>query len=168
MKTSERMETDPELDLVLERVVDVPPSKVWAAWTRPEQLVHWFTPAPWKTTHCEIDLRPGGKFFTVMRSPEGQEFPNRGCYLEVVPDERLVWTSCLLPGWRPAPPATDASCGEMPFTALLLLEPVGQGTRYTAIALHPDRATRDRHEQMGFHDGWGTCLDQLVAFAKER
>jgi uncharacterized protein YndB with AHSA1/START domain len=55
----------------------------------------WFTPAPWKTVDCEIDLRPGGLFRTVMRSPEGQEFPNVGCYLEIVENEKLIWTqSC--------------------------------------------------------------------------
>ena len=69
---------DPKLDLVLERVVDVPPNLVWAVWTTPEYVKQWFTPAPWRTVDCEIDLRPGGVFRTVMRSPEGQEFPNVG------------------------------------------------------------------------------------------
>ena len=39
---------DPELDLVLERVLDVPVEAVWAAWTTPEHLMKWFTPAPWE------------------------------------------------------------------------------------------------------------------------
>jgi len=92
---------DPKLDLALERVVDVPPSLVWAAWTTPEYVKQWFTPAPWRTVDCEIDLRPGGVFRTVMRSPEGQEFPNEGCYLEVIENEKLVWTGALKPGYRP-------------------------------------------------------------------
>ena len=95
---------DPKLDLVLERVVEVPPELVWAAWTQPEHLKVWFTPAPWRTTHCEIDLRPGGIFRTVMEGPAGERFDGTGCYLEVVPNRRLVWTSVLLPHWRPAPP----------------------------------------------------------------
>ncbi|MEQ8980351.1 MAG: SRPBCC domain-containing protein, partial [Deltaproteobacteria bacterium] len=85
------MTFDPKLDLKLERVLDVPTSLVWRAWTEPEHVVHWFVPKPWTVPRCEIDLRPGGKFFTVMRSPEGQEMPNTGCYLEVVPEKRLVW-----------------------------------------------------------------------------
>src|SRR3954466_15218568 len=89
---------DPELDLVLERVVDVPAEAIWKAWTTPEQVKRWFTPAPWTTTECEIDLRPGGIFRTVMRSPDGRAFPNLGCYLEIVPNERLVFTNVLLPG----------------------------------------------------------------------
>ena len=68
---------DPKLDQVLERVVDVPPSLVWAAWTNPEQVKKWFAPAPWQTVDCEIDLRPGGVFRTVMRSPEGKERNSR-------------------------------------------------------------------------------------------
>ena len=124
------MKPDPKLDLVLERVVDVPRELVWAAWTRPEHLSKWFTPAPWTVADCEIDLRPGGIFRTVMRSPEGKEFPNIGCYLEVVPNERLVWTDALLPGYRPA---------ENPFmTAIITLESQGKGTRYTADR-HPPR-----------------------------
>ena len=93
---------DSKLDLVLERVVDVPPELVWAAWTRPEHIVKWFTPEPWTTVDCEIDLRPGGIFRTTMRSPEGRDFPNLGCYLEIIENEKLVWTDILLPGYRPA------------------------------------------------------------------
>lgn len=78
--TPSQYQPDPRLDLVIERIVDVPPELVWKAWTSPEHLKPWFTPVPWKTVDCEIDLRPGGMFRTVMRSPEGQEFPNVGCY----------------------------------------------------------------------------------------
>ena len=78
---------DPRFDLVLERVVDVPRELVWKAWTTPEILMRWFTPAPWSTIACELDLRPGGIFHTVMRSPEGEDFPNAGCVLEVVDQE---------------------------------------------------------------------------------
>ena len=153
------LKPDPKLDLVLERVVDVSRELVWAAWTQPEHIKKWFTPAPWTTTDCEIDLRPGGIFRTTMRSPEGKEFPNIGCYLEVVPNERLVFTDALLPGYRPS---------EEPFfTGIITLEPHGTGTRYTAIAKHRDEAGRKRHEEMGFHDGWGKALDQLVAYVKK-
>ncbi len=149
---------DPNLDLVLQREVDVPPELVWRAWTEPEHLKQWFTPRPWQTVDCEIDLRPGGIFRTVMRSPEGEEMPGTGCYLEVVPNERLVWTDALLPGYRPAP--------EPFFTGVIMLEPTPTGTRYTAIAIHRDRESRDQHESMGFFEGWGTVLTQLVEHVK--
>ena len=155
---------DPKLDLVLERVVEVPPELVWAAWTQPEHLKAWFTPAPWRTTHCEIDLRPGGIFRTIMEGPAGERFDGTGCYLEVVPNRRLAWTSVLLPNWRPAPPG-----GELPFTGIIELEPAGDGgTRYTATALHPDAEGCARHAGMGFHEGWGKALDQLVAHMRGR
>ena len=157
---------DPRFDLVLERTVDVPPHLVWRAWTEPALVKQWFTPAPWKTVDCEIDLRPGGLFRTVMRSPEGQDHENIGCYLDLVTNQRLVWTDMLRAGYRPRSVGLDEGTGCGFFTALLLLEPAGAGTRYTARVLHGAEADRKRHEEMGFHDGWGTALDQLVAAVK--
>lgn len=160
--------TDPRLDLVIERVIDVPRARVWEAWTNPEQLKKWFTPEPWKTVDCEIDLRPGGAFRTVMQSPEGQKFPNEGCFLEIIENTRLVWTSALLPGFRPAnlTAAPGHECAELAMTAIILLESQGNKTKYTAIALHADPESRQRHADMGFHEGWGKALDQLVAHVK--
>jgi uncharacterized protein YndB with AHSA1/START domain len=152
---------DPKFDLVLERIVDVPPHLVWAAWTTPEYVKKWFTPAPWQTIDCEIDLRPGGIFRTVMRSPEGQEFPNIGCYLEVLENKKLVWTAALKPGYRP-----QNASGAVVFTAVILLEPHGGGTKYTAIVIHGDEEGAKKHADIGFYDGWGKALDQLVALAK--
>ena len=158
------MMINPKLDLVLERTVDVPPEIVWMAWTQPEHIKQWFTPMPWKTVDCEIDLRPGGLFRTVMRSPEGEEFPTLGCYLEIVPDRKLVWTEALEAGYRPARPGGSLS---FHFTATILLEPRGKGTKYTAIAMHGDQEARDKHESMGFQTGWATALDQLVEHMKK-
>ena len=152
---------NPDLDLVLEREVDVAPELVWAAWTDPKHLVHWFTPAPWKTPVAELDVRPGGKFRTVMRGPEGQEFDNQGCFLEVVPNERLVWTGTMTQGFRP-----QSAAAPYLFTAMILMEPKGSGTRYRAIVVHGTAEACQQHAQMGFHDGWGKALDQLVAHMK--
>lgn len=158
-----RDERDPERDLVLERVIDVPPERVWRAWTEPEQLTQWFTPAPWSTAAATIDLRPGGIFSVVMRTPEGEEVPQgAGCYLEVVPNRRLVWTGALGPGFRPNKREQDA----LVFTAIISIEPHGAGTKYTAHVMHEDAADAQRHAEMGFQNGWGAALDQLVALAK--
>jgi uncharacterized protein YndB with AHSA1/START domain len=165
MSTRSIFQFDPKLDLVLERVVDVPRELVWKAWTTPSIVTRWFTPAPWTTTRCEIDLRPGGVFSTVMRSPEGKEFPNTGCYLAVVPDERLVWTSMLGPGYRPS---RRGGPMDLPFTAMIELETRGTGTRYTATVFHGSEEDHARHAKMGFKDGWGKALEQLVAVVKER
>jgi uncharacterized protein YndB with AHSA1/START domain len=157
---------DQKLDLLLERIVDVPRELVWRAWTTPEHVKKWFTPAPWTTVDCEIDLRPGGIFRTVMRSPEGQTFPNIGCYLEIVENERLIWTNAVAPGYRPN--ESPAACpGEsFYFTAVISLEPHGNGTKYSALVMHADAGSCKRHEDMGFRDGWGAALDQLITLTK--
>jgi len=94
-----------------------------------------------------------------MQSPDGKEVNDRHCcYLDIVPNERLVWTDALLPGYRPS--------GEPFITAVISLQPDGRGTRYTATAIHRDEATRNNHEEMGFFDGWGTVADQLAAYVK--
>ena len=132
-------------------------ARLWRCWTEPEHLKPWFTPAPWKTIDCEIDLKPGGIFRTTMLSPEGEKFPNAGCYLEVVRNERLVFTDTLLPGFRPS---------EKPFfTAILTFEDHPDGTKYIARAMHKDDADRQKHAEMGFEHGWGKALDQLIEYA---
>ena len=151
---------DPKFDLRLERIVDMSPDLIWRAWTTPELLMQWFCPRPWTTVECEIDLRPGGLFRTVMQSPEGQKFPNMGCYLEAVPNQRLIWTDAFLPGYRPVK-APESSAGFL-FTAMVLLEPSGRGTKYVAIAKHKDEEDRKLHADMGFEQGWSICLDQLI------
>jgi len=158
--TDTHPEFNPELDLVLERTTDLPRDLLWKAWTTPEHMVHWFTPDPWKTVECEIDLRPGGVFRSVMQSPEGENFDNAGCILEVVPNEKLVWTDALLPGYRPAPNPF--------FTAVLTFEELNGGTRYVARAIHGDAPNREKHMAMGFESGWGTVFDQLVAYLKKQ
>lgn len=150
---------DPNRDIFLERVVDVPVETVWKAWTRPEHLSQWFTPKPWSIPECEIDLRPGGALRVLMRGPgEGEESLIDGCYIEVVPNRLLAWTDALTAGWRPA---------AAPFTtAFITFEAAGQGTRYTATVLHKDAETRAKHVEMGFHEGWGAVLDQLADYAR--
>jgi uncharacterized protein YndB with AHSA1/START domain len=157
---------DPKLDLLLERVVDVPRELVWRAWTTPEHIKKWFAPAPWTTVDCEIDLRPGGIFRTVLRSPEGQSFPNVGCYLEIIENDRLIWTTVLGRAYRPNASPEAGPGDPLHFTAVISLEPHGSGTKYSALVMHADAGSRKRHEDMGFHQGWGAALDQLVALAK--
>lgn len=151
---------DPELDLLLERYVELPPEAIWAAWTTPELYKEWFCPRPWTVAEAELDLRPGGGGRTVMRPPEGEDHISFGCYLEVVPNRRLIFTDAMTAGYRPA---------AKPFmTGIIDLVPEGTGTRYRAIARHADAATREQHEAMGFHQGWSIALDQLIELMKRR
>ena len=150
-----------ETDLVLERVLDAPRERVWRAWTTPEHVKRWWAPRPYETPDCEMDLRPGGAFYTRMIGPDGFEEAGTGCFLEIVEGERVVWTSALGEGYRPN--ELDATgCGAFPVTAIVTFEDAGDGrTRYRAVAMHANRADRDTHEKMGFHDGWGTVAGQL-------
>ncbi len=153
---------DPRLDLFFERIVDVPREHIWKAWTRPDLLMPWFCPLPWKTIACEIDLRPGGRFHTVMQSPEGNTFPNTGTYLELIENTRLVWTNAVAPGFRPA----AIPAGDFAMTAVIQLADHGNGTRYTATVMHENAAARDQHAAMRFEEGWGKALDQMVAMIR--
>ncbi len=145
-------------DLVISRLIRAPRALVWKAWADPQFLKEWWCPKPWTTEVRSFDMRPGGAFHTFMRGPDGGTSDNPGCFLEVVPMERIVCTSMLVGGWRPATPW-------MPFTGIFTMADEGDNTRYTANAMHPDQATRDKHEKMGFFEGWGTCITQLEAFA---
>ncbi|HVJ63891.1 MAG TPA: SRPBCC family protein [Bdellovibrionota bacterium] len=159
-----QIKINPELDLVLERTTSVKPELLYRAWTEPKHLPHWFCPKPWRTTECEIDLRPGGKFYTVMEGPSGERHPGTGCYLEIIPNRKLVWTSALTTGYRPQARAENGA--DMLFTAVLMFEPHQDGTKYTAIAMHPDAKTCRAHAEMGFQEGWGAVFDQLVEYTK--
>ena len=142
-------------ELVLTRLIDAPREKLFKAWTDPELLKQWFAPLPYTTPVVELDVRPGGANLFVMRDPEANEFPNRGVYLEVVENERLVITDAYTKAWEPS---------EKPFmTVIVTFEDEGGKTRYTARALHWTAADREEHEKMGFHEGWGQCADQLAA-----
>ena len=144
-------------DLVLTRLIDAPRRALYRAWTEPELLKRWFAPLPYETPHAELDVRPGGASLVVMRGPDGVEFPNRGVFLEVVPDARLVFTDAYTSAWEPSP---------KPFmTVVLTFEDEAGKTRYTARVRHWTAADRQAHEAMGFHQGWGQCADQLAALA---
>ncbi len=145
----------PERELVLTRIIDAPREKLFKAWTDPELVKQWFAPLPWTTSAAELDVRPGGTAMVVMRDPDGNEYPNPGVYLEVVENERLVFTDAFTTAWEPS---------EKPFmTAIVTCEDIGGKTRYTARARHWTVPDREAHEKMGFHEGWGQCADQLAA-----
>jgi uncharacterized protein YndB with AHSA1/START domain len=148
-------------DLVLERVFDAPRELVWRAYTTADHIMKWWAPRPYRTVECEIDLRPGGTFYTRMVGPDDFDSPVQGCILEAVEAEKLVWTTALTGGYRPAGNA-PAGCGALMFTAVVTLEEVAGGkTRYRVVAKHKDAADSTTHAAMGFHDGWGTCATQL-------
>lgn len=106
-----------------------------------------------------MDVRPGGSSLIVMRGPDGTEMPNRGVYLDVVPNERLVFTDAFVEAWAPSP---------KPFmTGILTFEDADGGrTRYVARVRHWSAQDTRQHEAMGFHQGWGIATDQLEVLAR--
>jgi len=134
-------------DLVLTRIINAPREKVFKAWTDVELLKQWFAPLPYTTPHAELDVRVGGANLIVMRGPDGNEFPNRGVYLEIIENGKIVVTDAFTKAWEPS---------EKPFmTVILTFEDSGGKTKYTALARHWTAADREAHEKMGFHEGWG-------------
>ncbi|MFC3179588.1 SRPBCC family protein [Cypionkella sinensis] len=152
------LDLNSETDLVLTREINAPREILYKCWTTPEHLVHWFVPKPHRVTACELDVRPGGKCNTTFEV-DGVEMPNDGVYLEVIPNEKLVFTDTYTEGWKPNP--------EPFMTAILTFEDIGNGrTRYTAVARHRSKETAETHKQMGFYDGWGTVVTQLEEYAQ--
>jgi uncharacterized protein YndB with AHSA1/START domain len=160
MTTPVEVTPSSDRELVLCRIIDAPRANVFRAWTDAEVLKKWFAPLPWTTPHAELDVRTGGSSLIVMKGPDGNEFPNPGVYLEVVPNEKIVATNAYTKAWEPS---------EKPFMTLVLtFEDAGPGkTKYTARALHWSVADREAHEKMGFHQGWGICTEQLEAVASK-
>lgn len=155
---SQRFAINPKTDLVLERFIDVPRHLVWEALTQPEHLKQWYMPKTYgSVADCELDVRPGGIFSIDIAMPDGQEFPNVGCFLDVIPMERLVWTSMLFPGYRPA------VFDDIPITAIVTLATEGTGTRYVFTALHRDEADFVKNKASGWQQGTEIAIDQLVA-----
>ena len=148
---------DPKLDFAIERVIDAPPRIVWKALTTPEHLKEWYMPKAWgRVARAELDVRPGGIISIDIAGGDGQEFPNLGCFLEVIPMERLVWTSMLFPGYRPA------VFDDIPITAIVTMETVGTGTRYVFTALHRDEADFEKNKATGWQQGTEIAVDQFV------
>ena len=145
-------------DLVCVRIIKASRSTVWEAWRNPEHFVKWWAPAPVVTTSNMHEFFAGGGFDTTMTLEDGTVMEGgKGCFLEVVENERIVFTDALQGGWRPNEEAF--------FSAVITLEQHAEGTLYTATALHKNDEDRQSHADMGFLEGWGTAIDQLGKLA---
>jgi uncharacterized protein YndB with AHSA1/START domain len=153
------MNTD--LDLSFDRVIRAPRSDVWAAWTDPASLAKWWLPAPLVCRVEHLVVAPGGAFVTSMSEDGALFVPHlNACFLAAEHAERIVFTNAIDSTWRPATPAPVAMTAEI----RMLDHP--DGTDYRVIVRHADIASRDRHETLGFFEGWGAVTAQLAALVE--
>lgn len=135
-------------ELRITRVFDAPRDLVFQAWTEPERLMRWWGPKGFTTSSFEMDLRPGGGWRAVMRTPEGEEHVHYGVVREVVRPERLVFTFT----WE------DEPDHEMLVT-VTFTERGGK----TEMALHQapfaSAESRDSHQE-----GWNETFDRLAEY----
>ncbi len=145
-------------ELVLDLILNAPADKLYRCFTEADLLKQWFAPKPWSIKSVDIDVRPGGRMNFVMASPEGQEFPNSGIYIEVIPNKKVVTTDAITPDFRPAGPFMVAE---------VTFEDLGDGTtRYRAVARHWSEETKKQHEAMGFEPGWTQTAKQMEELAQ--
>ena len=134
--------------LTLKRRLNATPEAVYAAWTDPKKLVHWFGPDQGPVTKAETDVRVGGGFRVVFHTEDGEEHDVSGIYREVVPNEKLQFTWA----WRSTP--------ERESLVTILIKPDNGGSILTLIhEQFYDEAARDRHRH-----GWTGSLDKLETY----
>ncbi len=85
-----------EASVTLTRVFDAPRALVWKAWTDPTMMAQWFGPRGFTNPVCELDVRVGGSLRIVMRGPDGNDYPMKGVFREVLKPERLVFTTIAI------------------------------------------------------------------------
>src|SRR5947207_14764729 len=144
-----KVTTPTEREVVLTRVFDAPRRLVFDALTKPELFKRWFGPRGWSLAVCEIDLKVGGGWRSVLRGPDGRDMGMRGVYREIVPPERLVSTESF-----------DDYPGE-PLNTLVLLEDRGR-TTLTITVLYKSPESREASIKSGIGQGAAEYHEQLA------
>jgi uncharacterized protein YndB with AHSA1/START domain len=148
-----------EREMVLVRETDVSAEKLFAGWTTAELLPKWFCPKPWYVSDVKLDVRPGGGSEMNFNGPNGEKFANKGLYLEIIPNQKIVFTDAFHAGWEPNP--------NFMFVGIVTFDPLPNGgTRYTARVRHWSKEACEQHAKMGFEQGWSIAFDQLVELMK--
>ena len=155
-----------EHELVITRIFDAPRSRVFKAWTEPEQSKRWWGPKGFTTPFAKIDLRVGGKYLNCMRSPEGKDYWSTGVYREIVRPERIVCTDSFADEKGNVVPATHYDISSnFPLEMLITVtfEELGGKTQMTLrhLGIPPGKDHDDCHQ------GWSEFFDKLAEFLKE-
>jgi len=144
-----KVTTPTEREVVMTRVFDAPRRLVFDALTKPELFKRWFGPRGWSLVVCEIDLKVGGAWRSVLRGPGGKDMGMRGVYQEIVPPERLVSTESF-----------DDYPGES-LNTLVLFEKEGK-TTFTITVRYQSQEIRDAVIKSGMEHGAAECYDKLA------
>jgi len=152
---------NPDLDLVIERVIHAPRSAVWNAWTKPELFAQWWIPKPYICRVENFAAHAGGGFVTQM-SDDGKAYvPHMdAAFLAVDAEERIVFTNAVDSTLRPANPTPVSVTGEV------TLADHAEGTLYRIVAGHADAAARAAHDELGLLEGWSLVTAQLAGLAE--
>lgn len=152
---------NPDLDLVIERIIRAPRAIVWKAWTTPELFARWWIPEPYTCRVESFAPYAGGGFVTSM-SENGSAFTPHmdAAFLVVDEAERLVFTNAVDSTLRPATPQP------VPVTGEVTLADHVDGTLYRIVARHGDPGARARHDELGLAEGWGLVTGQLAGLVE--
>ena len=158
-------------EFVLTRVFDAPLERVFKAWTEPRRFAQWWGPKSFTNPVCEMDVRPGGAYRVVMRSPEGVDYPLKGVFLEIAPPKRLVMTIDTdehPPEWhelfnklRRETGAPEGKRGLQVHMTVLFEDQAGR-TKLTIMQRFEPVTDVEANLKMGAPEGWGGSLDRLA------
>ncbi len=156
-------------ELVLTRTFDAPRKLVYKVWTDPKHITKWWGPQHFTAPVCEVDLRPGGAYRYVMRSPDGMDFPVSGKFIEIVSGERLVYSDDSFEQKDMWKTLLGKSLPDVDFSTIqsiitVTFEDDGDGTKLTLITRFVSNEVRDAMLQMQMAEGWTQSLEK---FAKE-
>ncbi len=156
-------------ELVISRVFDAPRQLVYKVWTEPEHIKNWWGPGPFTAPRCEVDLQVGGGYIYVMRSPDGQEFPVQGEFIEIVKNEKLVYTDDMykqadfwkmMIGGKVGP---DVDFSTVQLIVTVTFEDQGAKTKFTLVTRFVTNGLRDAMAGMQMAEGWTSSLEKFAA-----
>ena len=155
-------------ELVITRIFDAPRSLVFKVWTEPEHIKNWWGPGPFTAPRCEVDLKVGGEYVYVMRSPDGQEFPVQGKFIEIVKNEKLVYTDDMYKQadfWKMmigSKVGSDVDFSAIQLIVTVTFEDRGDKTKFTLITRFLSNDVRDAMVGMQMAEGWTSSLQKFA------
>lgn len=147
-------------ELTISHIIKAPLSIIWKAWLIPEYFEKWWIPQPIVCKVIKMDLKVGGGFETEVSKDGGIYQPHlKGCFLEVVPQERIVFTTALIEDLQPAE-------SSLAITVIITMQGTSSGTLCTIRVKHKNSEDISKHLKLGFNETWTAILVQLAKLAE--